>query len=892
MSQKRFPVWMAVCLFALALLWVQAPATGQAASRCNWASFMADVTVPDGSLFSAATGQGFMKTWRLKNIGTCAWDAGYHVVFVQGMNMSYANSFPLPRVVQPGETVEISLPMQVPFLSGHYRGDWQLQAGDGTQFGIGASATDSFYIDINVIELSTSGYDLAANVCAASWKSGAGPLPCPGAYGDSRGFAVRMDNPRLESGVQEAFPGLVLSPQNKYNGYIQGTYPEIAIFPDSRFQATVGCDYGAACYVTYRLDYQVENGALKTLWTWSEKNEGKNYRVDLSLGFLTGKRVKFTLTLLAAGFPTNDRAIWGHPLFLRAGMGPTATLTPTKTVTPTPSATLTPSPTLTYTPSPATATQTPSPTPPTPILMCTAPACSAGTGLTCGNPNGCPGSCGLVCAPHTLTPSPTPLTLTPLPLEGVFYDFAQNACLASWKSGAGVLPCPGTDGDARGFSLPISQTLYENGASDRSASLILVPQNKYNGYIQGSYPEILIQPGDRFQSIVGCAYKAACYVTFRLDYQVESGPPLIFWSWKEKNEGQFYRTDFDLSRLAGKKVKFTFTLLATGSATGDRALWAQPRLIRLATATPTPTPSLTPHPVSARVEVAKPFSLACGMTNPIDAYGAISSNTAQTVTYHWELGGDQSSRSPDQTLTFVSPGTIPLHGGAYQLDCGSYTASLVVTSPSYFSALIYFNVAATNNLPTVTPTATLEPPQAAVSVAVTTPNAPICNQPNVVFPTGSIRANQAMTVTYHWEMGGDKTNVTADENLVFSGPGTQAISPGAYKVDCGNYIAKLVITAPNATSAQVAYALNPPPVTASPTVTATATLALLPIYDFNTFQQIGSLPCSVFTTNTWTVEPCNGESGGCWISQTPLFGQSRAGFFRQEGNTFCQLGLP
>jgi hypothetical protein len=38
------------------------------------------------------------------------------------------------------------------------------------------------------------------------------------------------------------------------------------------------------------------------------------------------------------------------------------------------------------------------------ILMCTAPACSAGGLLTCGDSNGCPGGCGTICI--TLTPAP------------------------------------------------------------------------------------------------------------------------------------------------------------------------------------------------------------------------------------------------------------------------------------------------------------------------------------------------------------------------------------------------------------------------------------------------------------------------------------------------------
>jgi hypothetical protein len=38
---------------------------------CDRAAFVADVTVPDGTNF--APGTTFVKTWRLKNNGSCTW---------------------------------------------------------------------------------------------------------------------------------------------------------------------------------------------------------------------------------------------------------------------------------------------------------------------------------------------------------------------------------------------------------------------------------------------------------------------------------------------------------------------------------------------------------------------------------------------------------------------------------------------------------------------------------------------------------------------------------------------------------------------------------------------------------------------------------------------------
>jgi hypothetical protein len=128
--------------------------------------------------------------------------------------------------------------------------------------------------------------------------------------------------------------------------------------------------------------------------------------------------------------------------------------------------------------------------------------------------------------------------------------------------------------------------------------LLVVPQNKAYGYIQGTYPEIEIQKGDQLQTLVNCEFAAtSCYATFRVDY----GLPRIIkdkiWSWNEAYDKKFYRKTINLDALAGKKVKFIFMVSAGVTASGDRALWGSPRLIRTGTIVPpVPPPTLTPLP--------------------------------------------------------------------------------------------------------------------------------------------------------------------------------------------------------------------------------------------------------------------------------------------------------
>jgi hypothetical protein len=177
------------------------------------------------------------------------------------------------------------------------------------------------------------------------------------------------------------------------------------------------------------------------------------------------------------------------------------------------------------------------------------------------------------------------------------YDFAANACSAEWKSGAGIMPCPGLDGDLAGFVVKLDSAKLEDGTLSASPAVLVAPQFKYNGYAQGMYPAFTVQPGDRFRAAVGCEYGTNCYVTFRLDY-VNSSNGIVtnFWSWREQNDGRVYNADVDLTPLAGRSVRFILTLLASGPAANDRAIWSAPAIVRTSPVYPTYTPGSTPTP--------------------------------------------------------------------------------------------------------------------------------------------------------------------------------------------------------------------------------------------------------------------------------------------------------
>jgi hypothetical protein len=175
-------------------------------------------------------------------------------------------------------------------------------------------------------------------------------------------------------------------------------------------------------------------------------------------------------------------------------------------------------------------------------------------------------------------------------ITGPAYDFALNACSAQWFSGAGNLKCPATETDPSGSVMQVTSAHLEDGSLLLQPSLLTVPENIFNGYIRGVYPSFKVQPGDHFKAIINCEDKAtSCGVLFRVDYELADGIVHDFWAFGEKYDGRYFVVDLDLTPLAGQDVRFVFTVLSLGPASGDRALWVDPRIVRTAPIT-APTP--------------------------------------------------------------------------------------------------------------------------------------------------------------------------------------------------------------------------------------------------------------------------------------------------------------
>lgn len=109
------------------------PGSGPGGCILN-AAFVADVTVPDNTVF--APNASFVKTWRIKNTGTCTWDAGYQFIFAENNQMGGPAGVPI-NVTAPGANLDVSVNLKAPAAPSAtpYVGKWTLKASNNVIFG-------------------------------------------------------------------------------------------------------------------------------------------------------------------------------------------------------------------------------------------------------------------------------------------------------------------------------------------------------------------------------------------------------------------------------------------------------------------------------------------------------------------------------------------------------------------------------------------------------------------------------------------------------------------------------------------------------------------------------------------------------------------------------------
>jgi len=104
-------------------------------------AYVADLSYDDQNMTNPPLlqpGQSFTKSWRIRNTGTCNWDPTFFLRYVRG-NVPAAQMngqpVPVPAVIVPGATVDMSVNLIAPSGPGTYQGFWQMSAPNGTFFG-------------------------------------------------------------------------------------------------------------------------------------------------------------------------------------------------------------------------------------------------------------------------------------------------------------------------------------------------------------------------------------------------------------------------------------------------------------------------------------------------------------------------------------------------------------------------------------------------------------------------------------------------------------------------------------------------------------------------------------------------------------------------------------
>ena len=232
----------------------QTPTATPTPIPCYLAKFVSDVTIPDGTALNSYT--YFTKTWRLRNMGSCVWDASYRLVFVDGTAMSEMKVFPWTGgTAGYGQSVDLSVDLFAPGAPGTYQGSFMLLAPDGTYFGLGVT-NKAFWVRI-VVNVPNSAPGIPAVVSPVQ----GGTLYC--GYPNSLDWTVPYD----DSGVVEYEVMLEKS--------VQTCYTWCSAFPTSSvFAGTDSLDVSnfLECNVSYRWSVRAKDkDGLWGGWTnWTE----------------------------------------------------------------------------------------------------------------------------------------------------------------------------------------------------------------------------------------------------------------------------------------------------------------------------------------------------------------------------------------------------------------------------------------------------------------------------------------------------------------------------------------------------------------------------------------------------------------------------------------------
>jgi Ig-like domain from next to BRCA1 gene len=105
-------------------------------ARCNAAYFVGDVA-PILENAEVKAGSTFVKTWVIRNVGTCTWYPSYYIYWHSGARMEAPAFVDFPEVVPPNKNLFLSVTLTAPDETGKFYQRWYMRDPMHVQFGIG-----------------------------------------------------------------------------------------------------------------------------------------------------------------------------------------------------------------------------------------------------------------------------------------------------------------------------------------------------------------------------------------------------------------------------------------------------------------------------------------------------------------------------------------------------------------------------------------------------------------------------------------------------------------------------------------------------------------------------------------------------------------------------------
>ena len=106
--------------------------TSEETETCINEAELVSETYKDG--YSLKSRVPFIKSWVVKNIGTCVWNSNYKLVFESGSQMNGPDSINFLETIEPGEEIELKLNLTSPDEIGFVIGNWSISTDKGDSF--------------------------------------------------------------------------------------------------------------------------------------------------------------------------------------------------------------------------------------------------------------------------------------------------------------------------------------------------------------------------------------------------------------------------------------------------------------------------------------------------------------------------------------------------------------------------------------------------------------------------------------------------------------------------------------------------------------------------------------------------------------------------------------